>query len=79
MKQAFTTAEVAQLCHVSQATVNRWLKDRVLRGFRGTERGHWRVFRHHLVSFMDRRQMPMELLDELDSEIDKKMEVLVGS
>ncbi len=69
MKQAYTTAEVARLCHVSQATVNRWLKDRILKGFRGTERGHWRVFRQHLVSFMDKRQLPSEMLEEMESSL----------
>ncbi len=61
-KKAFTTFEVAEICDVTPVTIQNWIDKGWLRAYR-TPGGHRRVRREELLSFLESRNMP-HLLSE---------------
>jgi len=57
--QPFTTGQVAEYCHVSQATIVNWIKDKKLNGYT-TPGGHYRIPRDDLISFLKSNNMPID-------------------
>jgi excisionase family DNA binding protein len=55
----FTTGQAAEYCHVSQATIINWIKDRKLKGYT-TPGGHYRIPPSDLVSFLENHDMPVD-------------------
>jgi len=55
----FTTGQVAEYCHVSQATIVNWIKDGKLSGYT-TPGGHYRIPRSDLLSFLETHGMPID-------------------
>ena len=60
MDKPLTTGEIARICHVSQATVLNWIRDRGLKAY-ATPGGHYRVVPSDLQSFAARYRMPIDL------------------
>jgi excisionase family DNA binding protein len=54
-----TTGQAAEYCHVSQATIVNWIKDRQLTAYT-TPGGHRRIPRGELVSFLQAHGMPVD-------------------
>ena len=42
-KKAFTTTDIARICHHSRETIKRWLERGKIKGYRIGTSGHWRV------------------------------------
>ena len=61
-KDIFSTTEVANICRVSRMTVNRWLKEGDLIGFKSTPKSNWRIAKKELIEFMQSNHIPMNLL-----------------
>ena len=61
-KDIFSTTEVAKICRVSRMTVNRWLKEGDLKGYKSTPKSNWRVTKKELIKFMFSNNIPMDLL-----------------
>lgn len=57
-KRAFTTSDIARVCHHSRETVKRWLEGGKIKGFRVGTSGHWRVLPKDLASFLKRNDIP---------------------
>jgi excisionase family DNA binding protein len=55
----FTTGQVAEYCHVSQATIINWIKDGKLECYT-TPGGHYRILESDLVSFLKTHGMPVD-------------------
>lgn len=55
----FTTGQVAEYCHVSQATIVNWIKNGKLSGYT-TPGGHYRIPRSDLLSFLKAHGMPID-------------------
>jgi excisionase family DNA binding protein len=55
----FTTGQVAEYCHVSQATIVNWIKEGKLNGYT-TPGGHYRIPRADLLSFLRTHGMPID-------------------
>jgi excisionase family DNA binding protein len=60
MEKPLTTGDIARICHVSQATVLNWIRDRGLVAYT-TPGGHYRVRPVELQEFAARYHMPIEL------------------
>lgn len=54
-----TTGQAAEYCHVSQATIVNWIRDRQLKAYT-TPGGHRRIPRTELVSFLQAHGMPVD-------------------
>jgi excisionase family DNA binding protein len=54
-----TTGKAAEYCHVSQATIVNWIKDRRLKAYT-TPGGHRRILQSDLVSFLEAHSMPVD-------------------
>lgn len=57
-KTAFTTSDIARICHVSRETVKRLLEKGVIRGYRMGTSGHWRVLPKDLALFLKNNNIP---------------------
>jgi excisionase family DNA binding protein len=57
-KRAFTTSDIAQICHHSRETVKRWLEKGEIKGYRVGTSGHWRVLPKDLASFLKNNNIP---------------------
>lgn len=57
-KDAFTTSDIARICHHSRETVKRWLEKGEICGYRVGTSGHWRVLPQDLASFLKRNGIP---------------------
>jgi excisionase family DNA binding protein len=57
-KRAFTTSEIAELCHHSRETVKRWLEKGEIKGYRVGTSGHWRVMPKDLAMFLKNNNIP---------------------
>ena len=64
----YTTPDIAKICRVSRMTVNRWLKDGYLRGYRPTANANWRITKQELKKFMLSNHIPLDLLKS-DNEV----------
>ena len=76
-KDIFSTTEVARICRVSRMTVNRWLKEDDLKGYKSTPKSNWKVTKKDLIKFMQSNNIPLDLLKTgevkiliVDDEID---------
>jgi excisionase family DNA binding protein len=54
-----TTGQAAEYCHVSQATMVNWIKDRRLKAYT-TPGGHRRILHSDLVAFLEAHNMPID-------------------
>ena len=57
-KEVYGTYEIAKICHVTPATVGRWVDDGKLPSFT-TAGGHHRVFKKNLISFLHQLNIPL--------------------
>ena len=57
-KRAFTTSDIAQICHHSRETAKRWLEKGEIKGYRVGTSGHWRVLPKDLASFLKYNNIP---------------------
>lgn len=57
-KDAFTTSDIARICHHTRETVKRWLEKGEIKGYRVGTSGHWRVLPQDLASFLKRNSIP---------------------
>ena len=57
-KEAYTTSDIAQICHHSRETVKRWLERGDIKGYRVGKRGHWRVLPRDLAFFLKSNNIP---------------------
>jgi len=57
-KQAFSTSDIARICHHSRETVKRWLEKGEIKGYRVGASGHWRVLPGDLRAFLQRNGIP---------------------
>ena len=63
-KKALTTFEVAEICDVTPVTIQNWIDKGWLRAYR-TPGGHRRVRREELLSFLESRNMPHFLTENV--------------
>ncbi|MBW2309650.1 MAG: helix-turn-helix domain-containing protein [Deltaproteobacteria bacterium] len=57
-KKAFSTSDIARICHHSRETVKRWLEKGEIKGYRVGTSGHWRVLPKDLASFLAYYNIP---------------------
>jgi len=57
-KDAFSTSDIARICHHSRETVKRWLEKGEIKGYRVGTSGHWRVLPKDLASFLNTYNIP---------------------
>jgi len=57
-KDAFSTSDIARICHHSRETVKRWLEKGEIKGYRVGTSGHWRVLPKDLASFLNNYNIP---------------------
>jgi len=57
-KKAFTTSDIARICHHSRETVKRWLERGTIKGYRIGTSGHWRVLPKDLARFLKENNIP---------------------
>ncbi len=58
-KEAYSSSDIARLCHYNRETVKRWLEKGQLKGYR-VGRGHWRVTPEDLVKFLEENGIPFK-------------------
>jgi excisionase family DNA binding protein len=58
-KEAYSSSEIARLCHYNRETVKRWLEKGQLKGYR-VGRGHWRVTPQDLAKFLEENGIPFQ-------------------
>jgi len=51
-------------CKTSRQTVNRWLNNGTLEGYRPTKTSDWRITRKNLMKFMTENNIPLEFINE---------------
>ena len=67
MKQdIFTASDIAKIARTSRQTVNRWLNNGEMNGYRFTKTGDWRVSRKELINFLKSNNIPLDLLRDED-------------
>ncbi len=71
-KDVFRASEVAKICRISRQTVNRWLNNGTIQGFRPTKTSDWKITRKEFLRFMKENGIPLEFLDE-----EEKIKVLI--
>jgi hypothetical protein len=69
-KMAFTTSDIARLCHHSRESVKRWLERREIKGFRVGTSGHWRVLPKDLASFLKSNDIPFPEPSEVGVDLE---------
>lgn len=57
-KSAFTTSDVARICHVTGETVKRWLEKGKIKGYRVGSAGHWRILPKDMAFFLRSNNIP---------------------
>jgi hypothetical protein len=57
-KRAFTTSDIAQICHHHRETVKLWLEKGEIKGYRVGTSGHWRVLPKDLAAFLQNNNIP---------------------
>jgi excisionase family DNA binding protein len=57
-KKAFSTSDIARICHHSRETVKRWLEKGEIKGYRVGTSGHWRVLPKDLAAFLHDYNIP---------------------
>lgn len=69
-KTAFTTSQIAKICHVSRDTAKRWVEKGIIKGYRVGTSGHWRVLPDDLAFFLKANNIPFP--DPKETGIDLK-------
>ena len=57
-KKAFSTSDIARICHHSRETIKRWLEKGEIKGYRVGTSGHWRVLPKDLRFFLEKNSIP---------------------
>ena len=57
-RSAFTTSDIAKICHHSRETIKRWLEQGKIKGYRVGTSGHWRVLPKDLAVFLKENNIP---------------------
>ena len=70
IKTAFTTSDVAKICHVTGETVKKWLNEGKIKGYRVGTVGHWRILPKDLALFLKRYNIPFPEPGEIDIELE---------
>jgi len=68
-KRAFTTSDIAPICHHSRETVKRWLENGEIKGYRVGAHGHWRVLAEDLASFLKNNTIPFPAPEEIGIDL----------
>ena len=69
MKEEFQVGEIAKICNVERSTVIRWIKKGKLKGYQ-TAGGRNRVYREHLIEFMNEQGYPINYLyDRINTRV----------
>lgn len=63
MKDLFSVSEVASMLRVSVPTINRWLNNGELKGFRPAKNANWKISAPKLIHYMKEHNIPMEFLN----------------
>jgi hypothetical protein len=64
-KTAFTTFDIARICHVSGETVKRWVAQGIIKGYRAGIGRHWRVLPKDLALFLKENNIPFPDSNEI--------------
>jgi excisionase family DNA binding protein len=68
-KRAFTTSDIAPICHHSRETIKRWLENGEIKGYRVGVHGHWRVLAEDLASFLKNNNIPFPAPEEIGLDL----------
>ena len=68
-KRAFTTSDIAQICHHSRETIKRWLEKGEIKGYRVGTSGHWRVLPENLALFLKHHNIPFPAPEEIGVDL----------
>jgi excisionase family DNA binding protein len=68
-KKAFTTNDIAKICHHSRETVKRWLEKGEIKGYRVGTSGHWRVLPKDLAVFLRNFKIPLPEPEEIGIDL----------
>jgi excisionase family DNA binding protein len=68
-KKAFTTNDIAGVCHHSRETIKRWLEKGEIKGYRVGASGHWRVLPKDLAVFLKNHEIPLPGPEELGIDL----------
>ncbi len=68
-KTAFTTFDIARMCHVSGETAKRWVEEAKIKGYRVGTSGHWRVLPKDLALFLKSNNIPFPEPEELGIDL----------
>ena len=70
-KRAFTTSDIAPICHHSRENIKRWLENGEIKGYRVGAHGHWRVLAEDLALFLKNNNIPFPAPEEIGWEFYK--------
>jgi excisionase family DNA binding protein len=68
-KRAFTTSDIAPICHHSRETIKRWLENGTIKGYRVGAHGHWRVLAEDLALFLKNNNIPFPAPEEIGIDL----------
>lgn len=68
-KTAFTTFDIARMCHVSGETIKRWIEEAKIKGYRVGTSGHWRVLPKDLALFLKSNNIPFPEPEEIGIDL----------
>jgi len=68
-KKAFTTSDVAHICHLSRETIKRWLEKGEIKGYRVGKSGHWRIVAEDLALFLKNNNIPIPAPEEIGIDL----------
>ena len=68
-KKAFTTSDIAEMCHHSRETIKRWLEKGEIKGYRVGTSGHWRVLSKDLAVFLKNHNIPFPNAEEIGVDL----------
>ena len=68
-KRAFTTSDIAHICHHSRETVKRWLEKGEIKGYRVGTSGHWRILAEDLAIFLKNNNIPFPAPEEIGMDL----------
>ena len=63
-KDVYTAGDISRICRASRKSVNRWLNNGDLKGYRPTKNSDWRITRKELINFMMNNDIPLDFLKE---------------
>jgi len=74
-KTAFTTSDIAGICHHSGKTVSRWLEKGEINGYRVGASGHWRVLPKDLALFLKNNNITFPQPAEIGIDLKSLMDI----